>query len=45
MGTRLQPFVFRLKIEFFYIIEVADFESDLGLHGEALVLRYWYFFE
>ena len=31
------PSVFDLKIVYSYVIEVADSESDLGLHGRALV--------
>ena len=38
-GTGLQPPppLFDLKIVYSYVIEVADSESDLGLHGKALV--------
>ena len=31
------PPLFDLKIVYSYVIEVADSESDLGLHGRALV--------
>ena len=31
------PSLFELKIEFSYVIEVADSESDLGLHNTTLV--------
>ena len=40
MGTTLQnppPPLFDLKIVYSYVIEVADSDSDLGLHGKALV--------
>ena len=33
------PPLFDLKIVYYYVIEVADSESDLGLHGKALVLE------
>ena len=32
-----KPPLFDLKIVYPYVIEVADSESDLGLHGKALV--------
>ena len=31
------PPLFDLKLVYFYVIEVADSESDFGLHGKALV--------
>ena len=38
-GTGLQPPppLVDIKIVYSYVIEVADSESDLGLHGKALV--------
>ena len=37
-GTGLEnPSLFDLKIVYSYEIEVADSESDFGLHGKALV--------
>ena len=42
IGTGLQnppPPLFRLKLDYSYVIEVADSESDLGLHGKALVSK------
>ena len=33
------PPLFDLKIVYSYVIEVADSESDLGLHGKTLVLK------
>ena len=37
-GTGLQiPPIFDLKIVYSYVVEVADSESDLGLHSKALV--------
>ena len=33
------PPLFDLKIVYFYVIEVADSESDLGLHDLALVSK------
>ena len=31
------PLLVGLKIVYSYVIEVANYEFDLGLHGEALV--------
>ena len=36
--------LFDLKIVYSYVIEVADSESDLGLHGEALVSEIFAFY-
>ena len=36
-GRENRPPLFDLKIVYSYVIEVADSESDLGLHGRALV--------
>ena len=40
-GTSLQnpPPLFHLNLVYSYVIEVADSESDLGLHDKALVLE------
>ena len=45
-GTPLQPPppLFDLKIVYSYVIEVADSESDLGLHGRALVSEIFAFY-
>ena len=46
-GTGIQippPPAFRPKIVYFYVIEVADSESDLGLHGRALVSEIFVFY-
>ena len=36
-GRETPPPLFDLKIVYSYVVEVADSESDLGLHGRALV--------
>ena len=38
------PLAFRPKIVYSYVIEVADSESDLGLHGRALVSEIFAFY-
>ena len=46
MGAGLQPPpLFNLKIVYSYVIEVADSESELGLHGKALVLKIMVFLQ
>ena len=42
--TSLQNPLFRPKIVYFYVIEVADFEYDLGLLSTALVSEIFLFF-
>ena len=44
VGTGLQnlPLLFDLKIVYSYVIEVADFESDLILHGRSLISEMFY---
>ena len=46
IGTGLlpPPPLFDLKIVYSYVIEVADSESDLGLHGRALVSEIFAFY-
>ena len=46
IGTTLQtpPPLFDLKIVYSYVIEVPDSESDLGLHGKALVSEIFAFY-
>ena len=46
MGTTLlnTPPLFDLKIVYSYVIEVADSESDLGLHAKALVSEIFSFY-
>ena len=39
-----KPPAFRPKIVYSYVIEVADYESGLGLHGKALVLEIFAFY-
>ena len=36
--------LFDLKIVYSYVIDVADSESDLGLHGSALVSEIFAFY-
>ena len=45
-GTGLEhpPLLFDLKILYSYVIEVADSESDLGLHSKALVSEIFAFY-
>ena len=43
-GRETPPPLFDLKIVYSYVIEVADSESDLGLHGRALVSEIMVFF-
>ena len=44
-GTTLQnPPAFRPKTVYSYVIEVADPESDLGLHDKALVSKIFSFY-
>ena len=46
-GTTLQnrpPPAFRPKIVYSYVVEVADSESDLGLHGKPLVSEIFAFY-
>ena len=38
------PPLFDLKIVYSYVIEVADSESDFGLHGKALVSEIFAFY-
>ena len=38
-GTPEDPPLFDLKLVYSYVIEVADSESDLGLHGKPLVSK------
>ena len=33
------PLLFNLKIVYSYVVEIADSESNHGLHGEALVSK------
>ena len=42
--TLLTPSLFLLKLVYSYVIEVADSEFDLGLHGKALVSEILVFF-
>ena len=35
--TKSSPLLFDLKLVYSYVIEVADSESELGLHAKALV--------
>ena len=37
-------FLFDIIIVYSYVIEFADFESDLGLHGKVLVLKIFAFY-
>ena len=39
-----KPPLFDLKIVYSYVLEVADSESDLGLHGRALVSEIFAFY-
>ena len=38
------PPLFDLKIVYSYVIEVADSESDLGLHGRSLISKIFAFY-
>ena len=38
------PPLFDLKLVYSYVIEVADSESDLGLHGKSLVSEIFAFY-
>ena len=43
-GRENLPPLFDLKIVYSYVIEVADSESNLGLHGRALVSEIFAFY-
>ena len=43
-GRETPPTLFDLKIVYSYVIEVADSESDLGLHDRALVSEIFAFY-
>ena len=42
--TKSPPPLFDLKLGYSYVIEVADSESDLGLHDKALVSEIFAFY-
>ena len=42
--SKTTPALLDLKIVYSYVIEVADSESDLGLHGRALVYKIFAFY-
>ena len=43
-GENPPPPLFDLKLVYSYVVEVADSESDLGLHGNPLVFEIFAFY-